>query len=158
MQPSIIVILLFIIIMACSGYYLHYYRPERIWAYKAQASYIFLTFILIPFLVVVLWLQSDAPNKLKKTGFTPHPSIQESVGIAVGIGKNPNWVFKTPQDKTLIFNFYRDKRNRRGWEIVNDSSFMLNFKQEKKKMTILFSEGRLTNTLIFSLTRQADNG
>jgi hypothetical protein len=152
MQFSIIIILIFCIILAGQGYYSGYYRPTAILAWLAQAGFIFMTFLMIPILIIVLWLQSGAQDRLAGTRFIPHPSIEETVGIAAGVGKNPKWAFKTEASEDSIFNFYRDKENRKGWELINDDSIMMIFQEGKKKMVIGVSKGWSPNTLIYSLT------
>jgi hypothetical protein len=154
MQTSIIVILLICIILAAEGCYAGFIRPIRVFAWMAQAGFIFMTFGMIPCLIIALWLQSGAKERLARTGFVPHPSIKESVGIATGIGKNPTWTFKTEESDKSIADFYRLEKNRKGWKLANNRSLMMIFEKDKKKMVIGVHKGWTSNTLIYMLTEE----
>jgi len=151
MQNFVIVILIISVLLAAQGYYCGYYRPTVIHAWLAQAGFFFMSFVLIPFLAVALWLQSGAQDRLVAIGFVPHPSIEEVAGIAVGYGKNPKWAFASNAKRDEIVNFYRDEKNRAGWKLINSSSMMLIFKKDNLEMDVGLSKGWLANTLIFSL-------
>lgn len=156
MQTAIIVILLICIILAAFGCYSGYIRPIPISAWMAQAGFFFMTFVMIPFLVIVLWLQSGAKDRLAATGFVPHPSIKESVGITTGIGNSPTWTFKTEESNKTIVDFYRLEKNRQGWKLTNDSPLIMIFEKDGKKMVIGVHKGWTSNTIIYKLTAQND--
>ena len=156
MQISLIGILIFSTFFAGVTYYLGYYRSKEPFYWLSQSSFIITIFLLIPLLLIVLWLQNDSQNKLAEIGFVPVSSIQQSVGISVGIGENPTWIFETNQGKEAVFSFYRNKNNRQNWELVSDTPAILLFKQENRKMVIALSEVRTTNTLIFSLNNNSN--
>jgi hypothetical protein len=153
MQSSIIITLFISIILAAYGFYAGYYRPMAKLTWLAQACFGVMIFLMIPSLIIVLWVQSGAQDRLAETGFTPHPGIEEPVGMAVGFGKNAKWVFKTDAAKDSIFNFYRDEDNSIDWELINEKSDVLIFRRGKrKKMVIGLNQERSSNTLRFTQT------
>jgi len=152
MQSSIIVTLLISIILAAYGFYAGYYRPTVKLTWLPQACFGCMTFLMIPVLIIVLWVQSSAQDRLAVAGFTPHPAIEETVGLTAGFGKEAKWVFKTDAAKDTIFNFYRDEDNSLDWELINEKPDVLIFRKGKrKKMVIGLNQGSSSNTLRFTL-------
>ena len=108
---------------------------------------------MIPSLIIVLWVQSSAQERLAETGFIPHPAIEETVGLTAGFGKNAKWAFKTDAAKDSIFNFYRDEDNSLDWELINEKSDVLILRKGiRKKMVVGLNQGRSSNTLRFTQT------
>ena len=157
MQTSIIITLFISIILAAYGFYAGYYRPTAKLTWLAQACFGCMIFLMIPILIIVLWVQTSAQDRLSETGFIPHPAIEETVGVTAGFGKNAKWVFKTDATKDSIFNFYRDEDNSLGWELINEKSDVLIFRKGKrKKIVIGLNQGKSSNTLRFTLKVYTD--
>jgi hypothetical protein len=153
MQSSIIITLFISIILAAYGFYAGYYRPTAKLTWLVQACFGCMIFLMIPSLIIVLWVQSSAQDRLAETGFNPHPAIEETVGITAGFGKNAKWVFKTDAAKDSIFNFYRDEDNSLDWVLINEKSDVLIFRRGKRrKMVIGLNQERSSNTLRFTQT------
>ena len=155
MQDSIIIILSGCIILAAYGFYAGFIRREPLTDWKARAGFVFLVSVIIPLLIIVLWLQSGAKGRLARTGFVPHPSVEESVGISVGIGKRPTWVFKFHASEKSIADFYRLEENREGWNLTNNNPLMMILKKDKTTMVIGVNKGLRSNTIIYMLTKEA---
>jgi hypothetical protein len=157
MQTSVIIILCISIILAAYGFYAGYYRPTEKLTWLAQACFGCMTFVMIPFLIIVLWVQSSAQDRLAEIGFIPHPAIEETAGFTAGFGKNAKWAFKTDAAKDSIFGFYRDEENSLDWELICEKSDVLIFRKGiSKKMVIGLDQGRFSNTLRFTLTEFDD--
>ena len=148
MSTPLIILLVICIIIGSVGYYLGFYRPVRVMAWQPKAAFVVMAFILIPLLIFVLWSQHDAPNKVAHMGFKLHPSTMRSIGIP-GIGTNPSWAFEMKQGKEVVFDFYKDEKNRLGWELVFENKEMLVFNKKNRKMIVGFSEKEQVNKLIF---------
>lgn len=152
MQDSIIIILLAFTIMAAYGYYVGFIRRDPLIGWLAQAGFVFSICVMIPFLIIVLWLQSGAKDRLARIGFVPHPSIEESVGISVGIGKRPIWVFETHASEKSIADFYSVEKNREGWSLTNNNPVMMIFKKDKMTMVIGVAKEWTSSSIIYKLS------
>lgn len=152
MQTSIIVLLVICLYLAVQGYYFGFIRPPRVFAWLQQATFVFMAFLMIPFLAGVLWLQSGAENRLARVGIVPHPSIEETVGVAMGVGDNPIWMSTVDAPAESIADFYRTEANRQGWNLTNDSPTMLILNRGEKKMVIGVHEGWDSRTVTYTLT------
>ena len=150
MEKSILLLLFFSVLLGVSGYYIGFVKPPKTFAWLAKATF-FCSLVLIPILCLVLWFQSGAKERLSNTGFVPHPNIEEPIGIAFGIGKNPIWIFKTDDDKNSVFNFYNESASRPGWELTSNEGSYLLFKQGNKEMTVGHQEGWISNSIVFML-------
>lgn len=154
MQTSIILLLVACIALAIEGYYFGFVRPPRVLAWLQQATFIIMTFMLVPLLLLVLYYQSAAEDRLKEAGFTPHPSIRESIGIGFGAGNNPIWVFEFDAGEQAFRDFYTSAENTGDWKLVSDNGFFLIFEQAGASMLAGFREGRGSNTLTFTLDKK----
>ena len=127
MHPDIIYLLVACIGFAILGYYLGFYRPTEPFEWYSQAMFFGMTFLLIPMLTWVLWYQAGAINRLTQTGITPHPTIEYSVGVTSGQGKNPTWVFETLPNTKVNLDYYTQESNRKGWAIkhINETMVIL---------------------------------
>ncbi|MFQ5917747.1 MAG: hypothetical protein ACE5I0_08065, partial [Candidatus Binatia bacterium] len=96
--------------------------------------------------------QSGAENRLARVGIVPHPSIEETVGVAMGVGDNPIWMFTVDAPAESIADFYRTEANRQGWNLTNDSPTMLILNRGEKKMVIGVHEGWDSRTVTYTLT------
>jgi hypothetical protein len=54
MQNSLIFLLIISLVLSLQGYYFGFFRPIRVLAWLAQATFVISTFMLIPSLVYVL--------------------------------------------------------------------------------------------------------
>ncbi|PHS32974.1 MAG: hypothetical protein COA95_01245 [Methylophaga sp.] len=105
-------------------------------------------FLIIPILLIVLYGQFGAENRLIKIGFKPHPSFSGSVGVATGTGKNPIWVFSTTAETSSILQFYKDPSNHDSWSIKTENTNGLVFEKGSKNISILISNGNVVFSLI----------
>ena len=151
MQQSIIILLILCILLAILGFYFGFIRPPRVMAWLQQSTFLIMTFMLIPIILLVLYSQDGSLERLTETGFMLHPAITESVGIGYGKGTNPTWVFEINSNKNEIRDFYLSAENTGEWTLSTDSDIMLIYKKGNQRMTIGIREGRSANTLIFTL-------
>ncbi len=105
-------------------------------AFLQQTTFVVTTFILIPFLLIVLWLQWVAKDRLVETGIIPHPSITETVGITVGVGAHPIWMFDVEASASDVADFYRATANRPGWDLTTDTPILLILRRGSETMVI----------------------
>lgn len=157
MGTTVVMLLAACVGLAGLGYYLGYARPTRVLAWLGQASFIFLTFFMAPLLAVVLWLQFGAKDRLSKAGIVPHPAIEETVGVAMGLGDNPTWVFALDASADPIIDFYHVEGNRPGWELVSKGHELLVLRRDRKKMIIGTYKGWRSHTITYQLTEKADS-
>jgi hypothetical protein len=141
MQPQMILLLIVCILLAAQGYYLGFIRPPRALAYLAKATFIFMSFVMVPLLSYTLYLQFGAVERLSRTGLVPHPKIAHAVGLATGKGANPTWVFKLNQvnqtAQKSALDFYLLPENIDGWEFYSKSESMIFLSSSQGKMTIM---------------------
>ena len=150
MDKSIILLLVFSLILSVVSYYLGYLKPAKHLSWLAKSSFISVSFILIPVLVIVLYFQSTAKSRLSETGFVPYAEITETVGIAFGIGENPIWIFKI-KGKNNIESFYSDESNRHGWKLIESSETMQIYQKGDKKMSIGQHKGWTSSSIIYMM-------
>ena len=105
---------------------------------------------IAPIIATTLYYQYGAKDKLKKSGFTPHSSFESSVGVAVGTGDNPIWMFSTKFDKASIIDFYKQEQNHQGWKLEGEDEKWLTFTKKDKKMRINISN----STALFMIAPQ----
>ena len=112
---------------------------------------------MIPILVIVLWLQHTATDRLiKKTGIVPHPSIVETIGVATGVrvvGNDPTWMFKVEASREEVMNFYRKEGNRHGWSLVSDN-IMIILERDDQSMSISHYKDWKTSKIIYILNHK----
>jgi len=150
MDKSIILLLVFSFVLSAISYYLGYRRPAIKFSWFAKVSFISVTLLLIPVLVIVLYFQSTAKSRLSETGFVPYPNIKETVGIAFGTGKNPIWIFKI-KGQNYIEKFYSEESNRPGWKLIKRSNNMQTYRKGNKIMSIGQQEGWTSSSIIYML-------
>lgn len=153
MQFSLIILLIFSALLAAQGFYFGFIKPPRTLAWLQQSTFLIMTFLLIPFLVVVLFQQEGDIEKLAQTGFKPHPAITESVGLT----NESTWVFEIDASKNEVREFYRNPENTGDWKITTDTGVMMIFSRNSQKMTIGFREARGANTLSYILSEERNN-
>jgi hypothetical protein len=152
METTLIILVSFCTLLAAQGYYFGFKKPPPVLAYLQQTTFVVMTFILIPFLLIVLWLQWGAKDRLAETGILPHPSITEALGIAVGVGANPIWLFEVEASASAVADFYRATTNRPGWNLTTDTHILLILRRGSEKMVVGISEKQGSSTLSFQLT------
>lgn len=150
MSKSIIIILIFSFILSGISIFIGFLRPPKSHSWLPKGAFIFSTFILIPFLAVVLYFQGTAEGRLSKTGIAPYPNITETVGIAFGTGENPLWVFRTDGPNN-IQNFYNYESSRQGWELINSSENSLLLEKGGNEMKISFYEQENGGSIIYKM-------
>ena len=140
MDPTLITLLVTVLAFAGLLYFVFIVRRQPDPGAKGVAGLVVLMFLLAPVLVIVLWLQSDSGQKLSDTGFTPHPALVSSMGVATGVGDNPIWAFSIDGDRAAIMQFYRDPANHPGWQQVSDSENILIFESNDRRMSLFVSD------------------
>jgi hypothetical protein len=144
--------------MAGLSFYIGFVRPPRVLAWLSKAGFIIWLFLLSPILGYVLYQQSGSIDRLESTGFVAHPDIEESVGIANGVGENPIWLFKINSDGTDILEYYRSPDSRPGWEMSGGNEMVLMFKRERQRMAVAVRKGWSDSSLMFSLSEEQNTG
>lgn len=153
MQSSLIILLIFCALLAAQGFYFGFIKPPRTLAWLQQSTFIIMTFMLIPFLIVVLIQQQGDIEKLAQTGFMPHPAITKSVGLT---GES-TWVFEIDASENEVRDFYKNPENTGDWKLTIDTGVMMIFSLDSQKMTIGYREGRGANTLSYMLSEESNN-
>ncbi|MBN2577335.1 MAG: hypothetical protein JXP73_22420 [Deltaproteobacteria bacterium] len=156
MERSIIILLVGAVGLAVLTCYLLYIRRVSSFRSHVAATFVSCTFVAIPLFVVVLARQHLATDRLAETGIVPHPSIEESVGVATG-SDNPDasfWAFRVGAPPEEIMDFYRAQRNRRGWIVVGDGKDGLVLEKGERRMSIAVHEDQRAKKLFFHMTRK----
>jgi hypothetical protein len=152
MQTSLILLYIFCLVMAGLSFYLGFLRPPRPGTYLSKAGFIIWLFLLAPFLTWVLFQQHGSIERLEQAGFVAHPAIEESVGIANGVGSTPTWLFKVDEEPDTILQFYRSPDTHNDWKLAAETPALLTFFREGKRMDVLASKGWSDTSLMFKLT------
>ena len=149
MQTSLILLYIFCLVMAAISFYIGFMRPYRPGTYLSKAAFLLWLFLLAPFLTWVLYQQSGSIDRLEQTGFTAHPAIEESVGVANGVGSTPTWLFKVKGEPNAILQYYRSPDTRQGWKLVAETPALLTFVSGGKRMDVLAAKGWSDTSLMF---------
>lgn len=149
MSTTTLFFLLLFIAIAILNYYLGFVR-QGAFTYLAQASFVAAAAIIFVILIL-LWQQHTAIDRLSRIGITPPPSIIESVGTGTGLGDQPLWIFRIDATSEDISAFYRDEKNRKGWTIADDMPVMMILKKKDRKLTIHFPLEEINPTIIYRL-------
>lgn len=158
MQPSLIALLGACLVFAAQGYYFGFYRPVRYLVWLQKSLFVFMTFFLIPMLGYVLWLQMGAANRLEAVGIVPHPSIRHAVGMVVGRGETPLWMFAIDPDGTDELEFYEDSIHRKGWAVVSENQISLSLEKGKDRMNISISHQLASSIVVYRMSHaEADS-
>ena len=151
MDASLILLLVALIALNIQSYYFGWVRPPKVAAWLQQASFIVLTFLLIPLLVYSLYSQSQAESRLEDYGIVPHPAIKNAVGIANGRGDNPIWLFEL-EDNEPALDFYRNLPESAPWDLSDDLGIQLIFTQQSRTLTIVQSGAPDRSTLAYMVS------
>ncbi|MEN8304319.1 MAG: hypothetical protein ABFQ64_09630, partial [Campylobacterota bacterium] len=126
-------------------YYYLFIKRESDFFFLGKSGLFIIMFFIAPIIATTLYYQHGAKDTLKKSGFTPHSSFESSVGVAVGTGDNPVWMFSTELDKQTIIDFYKQEQSHKGWKLKGEDEKWLTFTKNDKKMRINISN----NTALF---------
>ena len=151
MEAHLVVLLLAFIVLAVQGYYFGFIRPPEIFAWLQQTTFVVMTFMLIPVMLMVLWSQAGAVDRLAANGITPHPDIRSSIGAATGHGLGPTWVFRLHAEFEDVKAFYEVPENRADWELVADSANMVLLSSDEQRMAITVSQSGRSPALIYTI-------
>ncbi len=150
MDTSLIITLSALLLFAWALYYYLFIKRESDFFFLGKSGLFIIIFFIAPILATTLYYQSGAKEKLQKSGFTPHSSFESSVGVAVGAGDNPIWMFSTELDKASIIDFYKQEQNHQGWKLSGEDEKWLTFTKNNKIMRINISN----NTALFMIAPQ----
>ena len=139
MDTSLIITLSALLLFAWALYYYLFIKREPDFFFLGKSGLVIIMFLIVPILATILYYQAGAKDRLKKSGFTPHSSFESSVGVAVGTGDNPIWMFSTELDKASIIDFYKQEQNHQGWKLEGEDEKWLTFTKNDKKMRINIS-------------------
>lgn len=149
MEHFLLIILGVILLDVALLYYMFIVKRYQDLALQGRASIFIQLFVITPVILIVLLNQSGAEYRLNKAGFNPHPEFCGTVGVAAGMGENPTWLFSIDSDIASTIQFYRDRKNRKGWTLSSENKNMLVFIKDDKKMSILIN----SENVAFSLTQ-----
>ena len=147
MQTSLILILGISLSFAALLYYVFIVKRQLDIGSRGVAGMIVILVIITPIILMVIFNQSGAEQRLKKYGFNPHPDFTGSVGIATGSGENPIWLFSTNTKTEFIVKFYKQADNHDGWVLISENNSRLVFVKKGKKMSINISNKNVFFTL-----------
>ncbi len=136
MDLSLIALLAGCLLLAGLLYYVIFVRREHPVSPWGKSSLVTLVFLLIPVLLIALWYQAGAQDRLVQIGFTPYPGFVASSGVATGLGERPVWVFSVDGGAEPVLEFYRRPDNRKGWVLVSDGRSLLLFEREGKSVAV----------------------
>lgn len=89
MDLSLIALLGGCLMTAALLYYVIFVRREQPISSWGKSGIVTLMFVLVPVLVIALWFQDGAVNRLEQMGFEPYPGFVSCSGIATGLGEKP---------------------------------------------------------------------
>lgn len=147
MQTSLILILVFSLSFAALLYYVFIVKRQLDLGGRGVAGMIVILVIITPIILMVIFYQSGAEQRLKKYGFNPHPDFTGSVGIVTGLGENPIWLFSANTKTEFIVEFYKKTDNHDGWVLISENNSRLVFVKKDKKMSIIISNENVLFTL-----------
>lgn len=147
MDVSLIALLGFNLIFAALLYYFIFIRREQRLGPWAKSGLFAILFIILPLLVMTLWYQAGAAQRLHQLGFTPYPGLISSSGTATGTGESPLWVFSFKGNSDALLQFYKDKNNHKGWTLVSETATGLSFKRGGKMLSVFVSEDNVVFTV-----------
>ncbi len=148
MDPELIAILAGLVFLAGWAYYRGFVsRKPSLFPWMAQAGFVALALVPIPFTLLTLAQQRQAVRKLEREGIVPHPAIANAVGVATGPGPisrllpwddrhGATWLFDTKASPEDVLAFYRNRAHTPGWTLVEDSPVLLIFRQGTRTLAI----------------------
>jgi hypothetical protein len=149
MDPTLIGLLILFLAGSALTYYLGFVRPPTIMQWRVKGAFVILTFMLIPVVISVLYLQVGAVLRLERFGILPLPGIVHVVGIAAGQGERPVWVFTAEGAGAHDLAFYDDPATRQGWEVAERGTMSLILVREGQRMSVTLSETWRSRSVIY---------
>ncbi len=153
MDISLIITLLALLLFSWSLYYYLFIKCRSDFFFLGKLGLLIIMLIIVPILTTTLYYQYGAKDRLKKSGFIPHPALESSVGISVGTGNNPIWIFSTELDKETLVDFYKKEQNHKGWKLIKEDEKWLIFTKDEENMRINISN----NAILFMITPKKIN-
>ena len=147
MEMSLLPILVFCVSYAAFLYYFIFVRKEARLGPWGRSGLVTLLFVITPVLVMTLWFQSGAENRLERLGFTPYPGFVSSSGIATGSGEAPIWVFSITGNEDSVLQFYKKNKNHPGWSLVSETKMGLTFERGSETLSVFVEPGNVVFTL-----------
>ena len=147
METSLILILGISLFYAALLYYLFIVKRLKDLGSQGVAGMMVILFVIAPIVLIVVFNQSGAEQRLKEYGFNPHPDFTSSIGVATGSGENPIWLFSTETKTESIVQFYKKAENHDGWLFIRENNNGLVFVKKDKKMLINISNENVSFTL-----------
>lgn len=147
MAVTLVVFLVAILALAALLFYVFVVKQTPDAGGKGVAGLVLILFILTPVVLFMLWNQSASVDRLNDIGFSAHPALRPSVGMATGIGENPVWVFAMDGDPRRIVQFYKQTDNHSGWQLVYEGQNLLVYEKEAQSLSIFIAD----DDVIFAL-------
>ena len=147
MAVTLVVFLVAILALAALLFYVFVVKQAPDAGGKGVAGLVLILFILTPVVLFMLWNQSASVDRLNDIGFSAHPALRPSVGMATGIGENPVWVFAMDGDPRRIVQFYKQTDNHSGWQLVYEGQNLLVYEKEAQSLSIFIAD----DDVIFAL-------
>ena len=147
METSLFLILGLSLAYAALLYYIFIVRRQSDIGSLGVSAMMVMLFIITPIMLMAVFSQSGAEQRLKEHGFSPHPNFTGSVGVATGEGENPIWVFSTDTNMQSIVKFYKKPGNHDGWLLVSESNNRLVFVKKDQRMSINISSKNVAFTV-----------
>lgn len=141
MDTALIALLAGCLVLAALLYYVNYVHPQEPTGHWGKSGLINLMLVLVPVLVIALWFQDGAEDRLAELGLTPYPGFVSSSGVATGAGESPVWVFSVEGDPEQVLAFYRRAENRAGWSLHSESGSLLLLEKEGRLLSVAASPG-----------------
>jgi hypothetical protein len=139
--------------LAIIGYYFGWVRPPKVLAWQSQATFVIMSFLILPLLAYTLYLQVGATGRLLNTGIKPHPDILHAVGISTGTGDKPTWVFQVSSPGSTDLDFYKSPENRQEWNVSSQNDSMVRLEKDDSKMTIVMSPSKKPAIVTYMMTK-----
>ena len=148
MDPTLVYFLVGCIVWAAVLFYVFFLRRAPEIGSGGKAGFVVVSFLLLPVLGIAVWHQHESYARLEEHGFSVHSGLESAIGIAVGSGSNPTWLYSLNRPVEEVLAFYRRPDNHRGWRLKLDAPERLVFKRGAATMRLEVSQ----DTVAFSLT------
>ena len=152
MDPAGLILLTGLLLIAAQAVWFGFVNPVNSLAWLQQASFVVTAFMLIPLVLLVLYSQATAIDRLKAIGVKPHPAIRHAVGMANGRGENPIWVLSLNDEAVQILDFYRIALADTQWRLSEDNDLYLRYHRLGQILTIANRQQSGGDRLIISVT------
>jgi hypothetical protein len=136
-EPALIGVWIALVGLTAFSYYLCYALPTGVYYGRIRAGFTALVVVLIPLVSVVLVEQASAVRRLEAHGVAVLPEARHVMGIAVGRGAEPTWVFRASVSDAAILDFYDDPTMRPGWELAERGALLRVLRRDAAEMTVV---------------------